>query len=167
MWMNDTKCKYMFMVPLKNVARKGLSDDKLFCHQVISSCCRCIIYPPQTGTWRSVPTTWQCWWLIMKNYKYILISIVVFVLIFIVYAYVTMLYTILCLMGSNKAIFLIYFHKPFSTLRVECCQYHWHGIHSRFYSWTGGLYIVCNRAAWKRSSIHTWSISQHWFHILT
>ena len=25
MWRNDTKCKYMFMFPLKNLARKGLS----------------------------------------------------------------------------------------------------------------------------------------------
>ena len=24
MWMNDTKCKYMFMLPLKKIARKGL-----------------------------------------------------------------------------------------------------------------------------------------------
>ena len=24
MWRNDTKCKYMFMFPLKNLARKGL-----------------------------------------------------------------------------------------------------------------------------------------------
>ena len=24
MWRNDTKCKYMFMLPLKNLARKGL-----------------------------------------------------------------------------------------------------------------------------------------------
>ena len=25
MWGNDMKCKYMFMFPLKNLARKGLS----------------------------------------------------------------------------------------------------------------------------------------------
>ena len=25
MWSNDTKCKYMFMFPLKNLARKGLT----------------------------------------------------------------------------------------------------------------------------------------------
>ena len=25
MWSNDIKCKYMFMFPLKNVARKGLN----------------------------------------------------------------------------------------------------------------------------------------------
>ena len=25
MWRNDTKCKYMFMFPLKNLARKGLT----------------------------------------------------------------------------------------------------------------------------------------------
>ena len=24
MWINDIKCKYMFMTPLKNLARKGL-----------------------------------------------------------------------------------------------------------------------------------------------
>ena len=26
MWMNDTKCKYMFMFPLKNLAHKGLKQ---------------------------------------------------------------------------------------------------------------------------------------------
>ena len=26
MWSNDTKCKYMFMFPLKNLARKGLNE---------------------------------------------------------------------------------------------------------------------------------------------
>ena len=26
MWSNDTKCKYMFMFPLKNLARKGLRN---------------------------------------------------------------------------------------------------------------------------------------------
>ena len=25
MWRNDTKCKYMFMFPLKKIARKGLN----------------------------------------------------------------------------------------------------------------------------------------------
>ena len=29
MWKNDTKCKYMFMFPLKNLARKGLSKLSL------------------------------------------------------------------------------------------------------------------------------------------
>ena len=28
MWSNDIKCKYMFMFPLKNLARKGLSYFK-------------------------------------------------------------------------------------------------------------------------------------------
>ena len=28
MWRNDTKCKYMFMFPLKNLARKGLNACK-------------------------------------------------------------------------------------------------------------------------------------------
>ena len=27
MWSNDIKCKYMFMFPLKNLARKGLSNQ--------------------------------------------------------------------------------------------------------------------------------------------
>ena len=29
MWRNDTKCKYMFMFPLKNLARKGLMFQKM------------------------------------------------------------------------------------------------------------------------------------------
>ena len=29
MWRNDTKCKYMFMFPLKNLARKGLISKLL------------------------------------------------------------------------------------------------------------------------------------------
>ena len=30
MWRNDTKCKYVFMFPLKNLARKGLKYSKTF-----------------------------------------------------------------------------------------------------------------------------------------
>ena len=29
MLMNDIKCKYIFLVPLKNLAHKGLMDDKV------------------------------------------------------------------------------------------------------------------------------------------
>ena len=29
MWRNDTKCKYMFMIPPKNLARKGLYNQEL------------------------------------------------------------------------------------------------------------------------------------------
>ena len=29
MWRNDTKCKHMFMFPLKNLAYKGLSQKEL------------------------------------------------------------------------------------------------------------------------------------------
>ena len=28
MWRNDTKCKYMFMFPLKNLACKGLIKER-------------------------------------------------------------------------------------------------------------------------------------------
>ena len=36
MWSNDIECKYMFMFPLKNLARKGLRDvDAL--HQFVSN----------------------------------------------------------------------------------------------------------------------------------
>ena len=35
MWRNDTKCKYMFMFPLKNLARKGLSHCSLFEDQAL------------------------------------------------------------------------------------------------------------------------------------
>ena len=31
MWRHDTKCKYMFMFPLKNLARKGLIWDNSCC----------------------------------------------------------------------------------------------------------------------------------------
>ena len=34
MWRNDMKCKYMFMFPLKNLARKGLKILQLK-HQYI------------------------------------------------------------------------------------------------------------------------------------
>ena len=39
MWRNDTKCKYMFMFPLKNLARKGNQhiNEKHF--QVCSNTC--------------------------------------------------------------------------------------------------------------------------------
>ena len=29
-WRNDIKCKYMFMFPLNNLARKELSEDAIF-----------------------------------------------------------------------------------------------------------------------------------------
>ena len=41
MWRNDTKCKYMFMFPLKNFARKGLlksSVENKSSFQVIAWC---------------------------------------------------------------------------------------------------------------------------------
>ena len=38
MWRNDTKCKYKFMFPLKNLARKGLTKYKwwhpLYCMEI-------------------------------------------------------------------------------------------------------------------------------------
>ena len=30
MWRNDQECKYMFLFPLKNVARKGLWNSDIF-----------------------------------------------------------------------------------------------------------------------------------------
>ena len=39
MWSNDIKCKYMFMFPLKNLARKGLRksrDDLLYMVLIMS-----------------------------------------------------------------------------------------------------------------------------------
>ena len=36
MWMNDTKCKYIFMFPLKNLARKGLTSDTVIVVSTIS-----------------------------------------------------------------------------------------------------------------------------------
>ena len=36
MWRNDTKCKYMFMFPLKNLARKGLRSLLGACRQTVN-----------------------------------------------------------------------------------------------------------------------------------
>ena len=38
MWSNDIKCKYMFMYPLKNLARKGLSNNYLWNNHSLPSC---------------------------------------------------------------------------------------------------------------------------------
>ena len=54
MWRNDVKCKYMFMFPLTNLARKGLISEqkvylkaekhKLITHRTAVLACKIIIY---------------------------------------------------------------------------------------------------------------------------
>ena len=59
MWMNDTKCKYMFMFPLKNLARKGLTIPPLHCLYVTKELkilqirfqCRMFKFPQQFDVW--------------------------------------------------------------------------------------------------------------------
>ena len=38
MWRKDTKCKYMFIFPLKNLARKGLSHSQIHAPGELSRC---------------------------------------------------------------------------------------------------------------------------------